>query len=153
MSTTPSDDRSDTDTGGTDRSTSQTDRDVINTDVMQWVSALAALVGLWLVASPFLIESTEAAIWNNTLVGTAIFLLAGYNFYRLTRNRLANVSVASLTVLLGLWALVSPFAIEMGSTDLATSTMLSGLVVAILSAYSAYENNRTEAPERARTRA
>ncbi|ELY86566.1 hypothetical protein C483_19190 [Natrialba hulunbeirensis JCM 10989] len=152
MSTTP-DDRSDTDASGTDRSASRTDRDVINTDVMQWVSALAALVGLWIVASPFLIESTEAAIWNNTLVGTAIFLLAGYNFYRLTKDRLANVSVASLAVLLGLWALISPFVIEMGSTDLATSTMIAGLVVAGLSAYSAYANSSAEAPERARTRA
>ncbi|WP_323171808.1 SPW repeat protein [Natrialba sp. PRR66] len=157
MSNTPSDSPTDSGTStGTDTDTNAgtaRNRNVLNTDAMQWLSALVALVGLWLVASPFLLESTDAAIWNDTLVGTAIFLLAGYNFYRLTRDRLANVSLASLTVLLGVWIAISPAVIEMGSSELATSTTLSGIVVAALSAYSAYANNNADAPERARTRA
>ncbi len=78
-------------------------RETMNTDAMQWLSALVALIGLYLVASPFLFEATDAAYWNDTLVGTAIFLLAGYNFYLLSKDRLANVSIASLAALLGLW--------------------------------------------------
>ncbi|KDE60581.1 SPW repeat protein [Halostagnicola sp. A56] len=145
MSTTPTDSDS---TRGDEHG-----QNTLNTDMMQWVSALAALVGLYLVASPFLFEATNAAIWNDTLVGTAIFLLAGYNFVRMSRNRLASVGVASLTVLLGLWALVSPALVEMGSGQLATGTALSGLVVAILAGYTAYANNSADMPERARTRA
>ncbi|MFP8953051.1 SPW repeat protein [Natrialbaceae archaeon A-arb3/5] len=145
MSETPTDNQPNRDT--------DTDRDVLNTDVMQWLSALVALLGLWLVASPFLFEATEAAIWNDTLVGTAIFLLAGYNFYRLSKDRLASVGVASLAVLLGLWILISPAVIEMGSNELATSTAIAGLLVAALSAYNAYANNAADVPERARTRA
>ncbi|PSQ64207.1 MAG: hypothetical protein BRD21_00025 [Halobacteriales archaeon SW_8_66_22] len=57
-------------------------RDTLNPRVMQWVSGLAALVGLWLVASPFLFESTDTAVWNDTLVGTAIFALARRNGLR-----------------------------------------------------------------------
>ena len=101
-------------------------RNTLNTDTMQWLSALAGLIGLYLVASPFIFEATDAAIWNDTLVGTAVFLTAGYNSYRLSKDRLASVGVASLTVLLGLWALVSPAVIEMGSSQLATGTAISG---------------------------
>ena len=128
-------------------------RNTLNTDTLQWLSALVALIGLYLVASPFIFEATEQAIWNDTLVGTAIFLTAGYNFYRLSKDRLASVGVASLTVLLGLWALVSPRVIEMGSDQLATGTAISGLVVALLAAYNAYANNKADiAADRTATR-
>ncbi|AGB32015.1 hypothetical protein C488_05953 [Natrinema pellirubrum DSM 15624] len=140
------------DASETERRT-RTDYNSLNTDVMQWISALAALLGLYLVASPFLLESTDAAVWNDTLIGTAIFLTAGYNFYRLSKDRLASVGVASLTVLLGLWALVSPSFIDMGGNALATGTAISGLLVAALAAYNAYANNKADTPERARARA
>ncbi|QLG48398.1 SPW repeat domain-containing protein [Natrinema halophilum] len=135
--------------------TTETDRryNTLNTDTMQWVSAIVALAGLGLVAYPFIFEATEAAIWNDTLTGTAIFLLAGYNFVRLSRDRLASVGVASLTTLLGLWALVSPAVIQMGSGVLATTTAAGGLIVAALSAYNAYANSKADTPEHAPARA
>jgi hypothetical protein len=142
-------DASDTTTDGTTR----TDYNSLNTDVMRWLSALVALIGLSLVASPFVFEATDAAVWNDTLVGTGIFVLAGYNFVRLSRNRLASVGVASLSAVLGLWALVSPFVLEMGSATLATGTALSGAIVATLSAYNAYANTKADTPERSRARA
>lgn len=131
----------------------ETERDTLNTDLMQWVSALVAVIGLWIIASPFVYEATDAASWNNTLVGTAIFLLAGYNFYRLSKDRLANVGAAALAALLGLWIAVSPYVMEMGSGALASSTTVSGLLVALISAYSVYSNRKADAPERTRTRA
>lgn len=149
MSDTPGDAPAE---GGTERDR-DTRFDTLDTDTMQWVSALVALVGLWIVASPFVYESTEAATWNNALVGTAIFLLAAYNFYLLSNGDLANVGVAALAVLLGLWIAVSPFGMVMGSDALATSSIIAGLVVALLSAYNAYTNRKAEAPEHARTRA
>ena len=146
--TTPtSDDRTDRTDG------ERTSRyDTLDTDVMQWVSALAAIVGLWVVASPFLYEATDTAYWNNTLIGTGVFLLAGYNFIRMTRDRLALVGVAALVILLGLWIAVSPYLIEMGSENLELSTIVSGLVIAGLAAYNAYANNKADAPQRMRTR-
>ncbi|OIB55503.1 SPW repeat domain-containing protein [Natrialba sp. SSL1] len=145
MSNTPTDTES---TSGTEAT-----RDTLNTDTMQWVSAIVALAGLGLIAYPFMFESTEAAIWNDTMTGTAVFLLAGYNFYRLTKDRLANVAVASLATLLGLWALVSPAVIEMGSNELAMTTAGGGLLIAVLSAYSAYANNSADTSETAPARA
>ena len=121
--------------------------DTLNTDVMQWLSAIVALSGLYLVASPFIFEATETAMRNNALVGTAIFLLGAYNFYRLSKDRLGSDAIAALATLLGLWALISPYVIEMGSDELVTSTVISGLVVAVLSAYSTYANNNADMPE------
>ncbi|MFC4438532.1 MULTISPECIES: SPW repeat protein [Natrialbaceae] len=153
MSDTPSNTRTERDTESNMGAETETKRDTLNTDVMQWLSALVALVGLWLVASPFIFEATEAAVWNNTMVGTAIFLLAGYNFYRLSKDRLASVGIAALAALLGLWAVISPYVIEMGSDQLAASTLSAGLIVAVLSIYNAYANRKTDAPDHARARA
>lgn len=125
----------------------EADRDTLNTDTMQWVSAIVALAGLGLVAYPFIFEATETAIWNNTMTGTAVFLLAGYNFYRLTKDRLAAVGVASLAALLGLWALASPAVIEMGSNELAMTTAAGGLIIAALSVYTAYANSSADTSE------
>ncbi|AEH37141.1 SPW repeat domain-containing protein [Halopiger xanaduensis] len=135
--------------------TAETDRhrNTLNTDTMQWVSAIVALAGLGLVAYPFIFESTDTATWNDTLTGTGIFLLAGYNFYRLSKDRLASVGVASLAAVLGLWALVSPAVIEMGSSELAMTTAGGGLLVAALSAYNAYANSKADAPDHAHARA
>ncbi|QLK27883.1 hypothetical protein HYG81_15220 [Natrinema zhouii] len=144
---------SNTDTETSRGAESTRNRDSLNTDTMQWVSAIVALAGLGLVAYPFMFEATETATWNDTLVGTAIFLLAGYNFYRLSKDRLASVGIASLATLLGLWALVSPAVIEMGSNELAMTTAAGGLIVAALSAYNAYANSRADTPERAPARA
>jgi hypothetical protein len=41
----------------------------------------------------------------------------------------------------------------MGSDNLATSTIASGALVALLSAYNAYENSKADVPERRRMRA
>ncbi|RKD97887.1 SPW repeat domain-containing protein [Halopiger aswanensis] len=147
MSETPTDSEANR-TAETDRR-----RNTLNTDTMQWVSAIVALAGLGLVAYPFMFEATDTATWNDTLVGTGIFLLAGYNFYRLSKDRLASVGVASLAALLGLWALVSPAVIEMGSSELAMTTAAGGLLVAALSAYNAYANSKADAPDHARARA
>jgi len=139
-------------TDASDPNRTGANRDTLDTDAMRWVSALVALAGLGLVAYPFIFEATDAAVWNDTLVGTAIFLLGGYNFYRLSKNRLANAAVASLATLLGLWALVSPAVIEMGSDELAIATAAGGLITALLSAYNAYANNKADTPERTTTR-
>lgn len=61
---------------------------------------------------------------------------------------MASVGAAALATLLGLWALVSPYVMEMGSTELAAVTAGLGLLVAVLSAYNAYANSKADAPER-----
>lgn len=140
-------DRRTDDTTRTDETHRERDRDVhtddaARSDVLKWLSGIVALVGLWIAASPFLYEATQVATWNNLAVGAAIFVLAGYNFYRMMEGDRANVGGSSLVVLLGLWSIVAPFLLAFGTDTLAWSTLASGVAVAILSGYNAYENRR-----------
>lgn len=135
-------DRTRTDTGM--REGNRGNRDGGRSDMMKYMSGLASLIGLWIAASPFVYEATETALWNNLAVGSVIFLLAGYNYYRLTKQHRIDVGAPSLVALLGLWSLVAPFLLAYGSDSLVWSTMVSGLIVAALAGYNAYRSRETE---------
>ncbi|MDZ7730867.1 MAG: SPW repeat protein [Natrialbaceae archaeon] len=104
-----------------------------------WLSGLAALVGIWIVVSNVVWEPTQAGLWNNAIVGVAILLVAGFNYYRLANNRPSNVAAMTLVALLGLWMIISPFAFEVGHELLLWSAVVSGIIVGICGAYVAYE--------------
>src|SRR5947209_2931868 len=65
------------------------------------------ILGIWVAVSPFVLGFAEipAALWNCIGVGSVVALLA---FSRRTGRRLGN----NLNVLLGLWLVVSPFALR-----------------------------------------
>ena len=117
-----------------------------DTDAVKWLSGVVSLIGLWIAASAFLYETAQVSQWNNAATGGAIFLLAGYGFYRMTKGFRPDVGSTSLTSLLGLWAIAAPFLLAYGSEALVWSTMASGIAVAILSGYNAYESRRTDDP-------
>lgn len=119
----------------------------------KWLSAAVALVGLWIGASPFLYGDTTVARWNNLAVGGAIALLGAYNFYRASEGQFLHEGVAGLAALLGVWSIVAPAMLGFESRGLFWSTAVSGLVVAALSAYNAYESRNTGATARSGTRA
>lgn len=142
--------------GREDRSMTDTDRSNrsgMGRDTLKLLSGVVALIGLWIAASPFMYETTQTALWNNLAIGGAIFLLAAYNFYRMSNHEPANVGSSSLIVLLGLWSIVAPFLLDFGSEALVYSTMASGLAAALLSGYNAYESRRTETTQTTGTRA
>ncbi|PSQ25915.1 hypothetical protein BRD03_12610 [Halobacteriales archaeon QS_9_68_17] len=77
----------------------------------------------------------DAAGWNDVIVGATMFLVAGYDFYRMSKG--LNVSgAAGLVTLLGVWLVVAPFAVfDMGTEGLLWSTAASGLIAASTGAY------------------
>ncbi|APW98486.1 hypothetical protein CHINAEXTREME_12190 [Halobiforma lacisalsi AJ5] len=117
---------------------------------MKWISGIASIVGLWILVSPFVFESTEAVIWNNVIVGAAVFLFAGYNYYRLVSALPTSVGVMSLAALLGLWTAAAPFAFEIGSQTLLWSNVVAGVLALIFAGYLAYAGRsvRTGTPAR-----
>ncbi|WP_222919691.1 SPW repeat protein [Natrinema sp. SYSU A 869] len=126
-------------------------RDQGEPDGQKWLSGFVSLIGLWLAVSPFVYEPAQSMLWNNLLVGSAIFLLAGYNYYRINNAYPTSTGVMSLVALLALWMAVSHFAIagqfaisglEVAGTGLTSSNIVSGLVAAALSAYIAYAAGR-----------
>jgi hypothetical protein len=117
----------------------------------RWLSGIVSLIGLWLAVSPLVYETGESVLWNNLLIGGAIVVLAGYNYYRISNGHSTSTGVVSLAALLALWLAVSHWVIagqfalgglEEASTGLLWSNVVSGLVVAALSAYIAYAGDR-----------
>jgi len=68
-------------------------------DGEKWLSGFVSLIGLWIAVSPFVYEQAASMLWNNLLVGGASFLLAGYNYYRLTTAHASSTGVMSLVAL------------------------------------------------------
>ena len=113
----------------------------------KWLSGFVSLIGFWIAVSPTIYETAASITWNNTLVGGAIFLLAGYNYYRISNGSPTSTGVMSLVALLALWTVVAPFAFEgriaMSGLDVAqlglvSSNVVSGILMAALAAYIAY---------------
>ena len=111
---------------------------------LQVLSGVTALLGAIIIAVPFLFVATETAVWNNVIVGAAILILAGFNFWRLSANRASYAGVAALVTLLGIWALIAPFIIEMGSEALLWTTAIAGILVAAMAGYHTYTVQRKE---------
>ena len=107
-------------------------------------SAVIALIGAWVALSVLLYDVSQAAFWNNVLVGAAVFLAAGYNYYRVNDDQGLSVGVSGLVALLGIWLIIAPALFEMsagaGLTDSPFwSTLGSGVLVAALAGYNAYD--------------
>jgi hypothetical protein len=52
-------------------------------EVGRWASVANALLGVWLVAAPFVFGGiTGAALYNDVTVGALVAVFAGYNAYR-----------------------------------------------------------------------
>lgn len=130
------------------RTEDRTDRQVRTRDSqsIKWLSGIVSLVGLWIAVSPTVYETTDAMLWNNVIVGLGIFLLAGYNYYRMANGYAPSVGVATVVAALGLWSVVAPFLLEVVSTELLWSTVVSGIVVAALAGYNAYAGRSARAP-------
>lgn len=142
-------------TENVDRSTMGPDHEVADTDpgspggstgrtsmpdrrTRSYLSAIAALLGAWIAVSPFVYEGMVGAeTWNNVLVGAAIFLAAGYNYYRQRNGMPTNVGAAGLAALLGLWLVIAAFLLDMG-TGAFWSTLVSGALIAVMAGANAY---------------
>ena len=149
-------DRTETETGS-DRVESEhgtADYDPNPSERGKWVSAVIALAGLWLIVEAVAFDLVAANLWNDVLVGIALVALAGYNYYRREKERLANTAAAALAALLGLWLVASPFVFgaRAGTGAEAVSgigfwtDVIVGLVALVLGAYSAYESRSAERP-------
>lgn len=162
----PSDDV-DSGTGVGDRDESGRDRRAESTRIaneerrrkVSAVSGVVAAIGAWVALSVIgLFDVSAAAFWNNVLVGAVVFLAGSYNYYRLSNDVPLSVGVSGLVAVLGLWLIVAPALLEMpAGAGLADSpfwsTLVSGLLIAALAGYNAYDarDARQVATESVRT--
>jgi hypothetical protein len=102
-------------------------------------SGLNYLLGLWMVLSPWVLDfsSADDAVWNATVVGGSIALLAVIRM--LSPLRLPELSWVNL--ILGVWLALSPWTISyeelQGTTALTINNLVVGCIVAVLALWSA----------------
>lgn len=107
------------------------------TTTTKWLAGLNGLLGLWLIAVPFVFSVTTNAMWNAIVIGILIAALGGYNFYLTTRDEEVNATATGANTLLGLWVVVAPFVFNPGTTALYNDVIV-GALVAIFAGYNTY---------------
>jgi len=93
-------------------------------------NTISLLAGVWMVLAPFLLGFTNfpLAAWNSVLIGVIVGCLA---IYRMT-SPTPHVWTGTVSFLLGLWAIVSPFALGAGESGAAVwSGVIMGAIVAV----------------------
>lgn len=91
--------------------------------------AAIVLVGLWLVVSPWVVgaAASQSSRLNAIITGILIALLAAGNVWGAARSRV----LSWLVVLLGVWAIIAPFAFgEPTSSAWTWSSVITGVIVA-----------------------
>ncbi|WP_200840240.1 SPW repeat protein [Halorubrum sp. JWXQ-INN 858] len=125
----------------------------------KWLSALIALLGLWMIAQAIGLDLTQAQFWNDVLVGSLLIGVGGYNYSRQANERFANTAVALIAVAAGLWLIAAPFVLgtDTGIAETTNETwfynhIAVGLLTVGLGAYSAYQaGDRQQDTRRAKT--
>jgi len=112
----------------------------------KWLSAVVALLGLWMIVEAVLFDLVATQFWNDIIVGALLLVVGGYNFKRRTDEQLGNLAAALVVALLGLWLIASPFmfgenaGFAEATNDLGFwNDIVVGLLALGLGAYSAYE--------------
>lgn len=129
-----------------ERTVERDDYDTNPDESGKWISAIIAVLGVWMIVEPFLFEMTATQFWNDLLVGVLLLAVGGYNYYRRSNDEIGSVGAASVAAILGLWLIVAPFILgEAAGLDVAEADVvfwndvIVGLLTLILGAYSAYE--------------
>jgi hypothetical protein len=102
------------------------------------LSWLVAVAGLWEVLSPFILgySAITVALWNAIIVGVVLIVLAAWaalsEQVRLDRN------LEWINAVLGVWLILSPFALNYSTVVTALwNNIIVGVVVIVLAAWAA----------------
>jgi hypothetical protein len=87
------------------------------------ISWLNVLLGIWVVISPFVLGFySSKAVWNNVVTGGVVGILA------LIRWRMDRPGWSWLNLILGIWLVISPFVLFLGSTAMWNNVIL-GIII------------------------
>jgi hypothetical protein len=105
-------------------------------DAVRVASGLNVIAGIWLILAPFILGYWElsAAMWNNVIVGALVLVMAGTR----AANPMAMPGLSWVNVALGIWLILSPFAL--GHAEYETilwNNIVLGVIVASLAIWSA----------------
>lgn len=117
----------------------------------RWSSALNVVAGAWLMLAPFVLsfEGENAGQWNHIIVGAAVALMALVR----ASDPDHRVGVSWANAVLGVWMIVAPYVLGYSDVNQATTnSIVMGVVILGLAAFSAYETNQAHKDEQAASR-
>lgn len=112
------------------------------TTTTKWLAGINGLLGLWLIAAPFVFGAASASLWNAVIVGAAIAVIGWYDWNRTRNDEEVSSGAAGLNALLGLWMIAAPFVFAAG-TAMLWNNVIVGAAVAIFAGYNAYVATQT----------
>lgn len=116
------------------------------TDNIKWLTGIAAIVGLWVIATPFLWDVPATFLWLTVVVGAGITVLSAYTAYVAHTKGQVSRTIAYLAGFGGLFFIISPYAFQISDPNLLLNNFVVGGVIAILSGYSGYVAPAISAP-------
>jgi hypothetical protein len=102
------------------------------------LSWLVALVGIWVIISPFALGTTNTmkVLWNEVAVGGALLILGASA--GLSTSRGIITSINWLNAALGIWLIISPYVLAYSSVSTTTfNDIYSGAVALVLAGWAA----------------
>lgn len=99
-------------------------------------SSVNLILGLWLIAAPFVLAFTSSALVNDVVCGIAIVILAGLRIYRPT---LATKPASWVNLAIGAWLVVAPFVLDYLSGPAAWNDIVVGILVLMFAGWSGAE--------------
>jgi hypothetical protein len=98
-------------------------------------------LGIWVLISPFVLAfGSHAAVWNNVATGGAVIILA------LIHTSMPRQSGWSwINLILGIWLIVSPFALALHHAAFIWNNVVLGIVIAIVAWSNAAMSTRARA--------
>ncbi len=107
-------------------------------------SGLDIIAGLWLIVSPFFLAygNLSRAMANDVILGIIIGILALIRFTGAFREGW----ISWINLLLGIWVLISPWALAYASHSVAMrNNVILGIIVILLSGWSALATDTADA--------
>lgn len=116
------------------------------TDNIKWLTGIAAIIGLWVIATPFVWDVPATFLWLTVLVGVEITVLSAYTAYKAHTAGQVNRWVAYLAGFGGLFFIMAPYAFQISEPNLLLNNFVAGGLIGILTGYSGYVAPAISAP-------
>jgi hypothetical protein len=95
-------------------------------------SLVNVLLGFWIIISPFVLGlHAPKAIWNNVVVGAVVGILA------IVRWSADQAGWSWLNLFLGIWLVISPFVLVLGTAAM-WNNVIPGIIVAAFALTNTY---------------
>jgi hypothetical protein len=101
---------------------------------VRFASGLDVLAAIWLFISAFVVPMYYGLAWSNAIVAVIVFILAGIR----ASNPTTSSGLSWVNFILGIWVLISPWAMHTTQTHAAiTNNVIMGIIMILLPLWSA----------------